>query len=547
MRIDAPRSWKNIAFNLRFSILFLLCLGVSFRLGNLGSKFFWHDEVYTLIRVAGYHYWEIVQQLFSGEVVGVEDLQKFQRLSSERNVLSTVESLATSEPQITPLYYVIAYYWVLWFGNSITAIRSLSAIISLFVFPCTYWLCIQLFKSPLAGWITIMLIAISPFNLLFAQEARFYSLWIVTVLLSSNCLLRATHKPTKLNWGLYSASLAVALYTNLLSGLVLVSHGLYLFFTKQLQWSKALKPYLLSSLFGFCLFIPWILILRKNFGVASDATAHTTISIPLDQLVRIWLTNLSRVFIDVNLDPTFTTSLIDNRLVVKALLIFVLIFTLYSIHFLIHAGSREACFFILCLIITTSIPLVSLDLVWGGVRSATYRYLIPAHIGIQLAMSYLLSSKLISTSSVSKKKWHIILTVFILMGLASCFLSFKSATWWNKFSDSLIKVPEIVNRSKLPLIISSIPPGSNMGELIALSYLLNKETKFQLFYNYSSEARFDKVESVAAKFSDLFLFNPSPQLRLSMETRQKCRLKPIENLDPSNPWLLVHMRCPNIS
>ncbi len=86
-----------------------------------------------------------------------------------------------------------------------------------------------------------------------------------------------------------------------------------------------------------------------------------------------------------------------------------------------------------------------------------------------------------------------------------------------------------------------------MGELIALSYLLNKETKFQLFYNYSSEARFDKVESVAAKFSDLFLFNPSPQLRLSMETRQKCRLKPIENLDPSNPWLLVHMRCPNIS
>jgi hypothetical protein len=355
----------------------------------------------------------------------------------------------------------------------------------------------------------------------------------------------------KLNWGLYSASLAVALYTNLLSGLVLVSHGLYLFFTKQLQWSKALKPYLLSSLFGFCLFIPWILILRKNFGMVSNTTAHTTISIPLDQLVRIWLTNLSRVFIDINIDPTLTTSLINNRLVDKALLIFVLIFTLYSIHFLIHKGSREACFFILCLIITTSIPLISLDLVLGGSRSATYRYLIPAYIGIQLAMSYLLSSKLISTSSVSKKIWHIILTVFILMGLASCFLSFKSATWWNKFSgsssDSLIKVAEIVNRSKLPLIISSSPPGSTTGDLIALSYLLNKETKFQLFYNYSSEARFDKVESVAAKFSDLFLFKPSLQLRLSMETRQKCRLKPIENLDSSNPWLLVHVHCPNIN
>lgn len=43
------------------------------------------------------------------------------------------------------------------------------------------------------------LIAVSPFHVLYAQEAREYSLWTVTILLSSAALLRAMRVKTKLS------------------------------------------------------------------------------------------------------------------------------------------------------------------------------------------------------------------------------------------------------------------------------------------------------------------------------------------------------------
>jgi len=66
------------------------------------------------------------------------------------------------------------------------AIRSLSAIISLLVFPGVYWLLPGIWV--VNGWIAIALIAVSPFHILYAQEAREYSLWTVTIALSSAAL-----------------------------------------------------------------------------------------------------------------------------------------------------------------------------------------------------------------------------------------------------------------------------------------------------------------------------------------------------------------------
>jgi len=69
-----------------------------------------------------------------------------------------------------------------WFGSSVTVTRGLAALISLFVFPCIYWLCLKLFKS---GWMAMALVAVLPIHVVYAQEAREYSLWPAAILLSS--------------------------------------------------------------------------------------------------------------------------------------------------------------------------------------------------------------------------------------------------------------------------------------------------------------------------------------------------------------------------
>ena len=119
--------------------------------------------------------------------------------------------------------------------------RSLSAFISLLAFPSMYWLCLELFGSSLAAGIGVMLIAISPFHLIFAQEVRMYVLWTVTILLSGASLLRAIRLKRKRDWGIYAASLTLSLYTFPLSILVAMGHGIYVAIIEVPKFFKSLE------------------------------------------------------------------------------------------------------------------------------------------------------------------------------------------------------------------------------------------------------------------------------------------------------------------
>ncbi|MEO8893130.1 MAG: hypothetical protein ABI417_16695, partial [Coleofasciculaceae cyanobacterium] len=143
-----PPSW------LRFLIIALLVLGLFFRLGNLDRKVYWFDETYTSLRTAGFTEAELVQNLSNAGIIDRETLQTYQRPSSEKTVIDTLKSLALEDPQHPPFYYLLARFWMQIFGSSVTAMRSLPALISLLAFPSMYWLCLELFESPLVGWIS---------------------------------------------------------------------------------------------------------------------------------------------------------------------------------------------------------------------------------------------------------------------------------------------------------------------------------------------------------------------------------------------------------
>lgn len=66
---NLPRKWL-------FFIVILLAIGVFFRFANLEHKTYWHDEVYTSMRAAGYTRQEIDQELFNNRIIAVGELKK---------------------------------------------------------------------------------------------------------------------------------------------------------------------------------------------------------------------------------------------------------------------------------------------------------------------------------------------------------------------------------------------------------------------------------------------------------------------------------------
>ncbi|WP_445176194.1 hypothetical protein [Microcoleus sp.] len=163
---------------------------------------------------------EMVQQDFQGKKISVEDLLgKYQQINPEKTWWDTVKGLATEEPQLSPLYFILARFWVQSLGPQV-AVKSLSAWISLLVFPRVYWLCWELFRSASVGWMAVTIVAVGPFHVLYGQEARPYMMFAVLVLLSNAILLRAialqkspatfksTSKLSKAVWSIYAIALS---------------------------------------------------------------------------------------------------------------------------------------------------------------------------------------------------------------------------------------------------------------------------------------------------------------------------------------------------
>jgi uncharacterized membrane protein len=217
-----PPSWLKIL------VIIFMGLSIFCRFTNLGQKIYSSDENWTSVAISGHTLDELKQEVSQNQgIIPISNFDKYQHINLDRGVADTVNYLITSDPQHPPLYYVMVRLWAQVFGDSSAGVRSLSAVISLLIFPTVYWLCLELFDSAVVGWLAMALIAVSPLQLYFAQEARQYTLWMVEILGSSAALLRAMRQENKSNWALYSLSLVLGLYTHLFTGLIMISHGIY--------------------------------------------------------------------------------------------------------------------------------------------------------------------------------------------------------------------------------------------------------------------------------------------------------------------------------
>ena len=523
-----PPNW------IRLFILVILVLGIFFRVSNVEKKVYWHDENITSIQTVGYIGAQVRDRIFDGSVLSIQELQKYQKVNSDISIFGTINSFAEYDPHHPPIYYIILRVWMQIFGNSIAAIRSLSIVFSLLAFPCLYWLCRELFNSSLTGWLATAMLAVSPFHLLYAQEAREYSLWTVTTLLASAALLRAIRLPTKFNWGLYGLTVALGLYSHLFFVLVLMGHGFYILLRGGNRWGKTLLNYLLSLGVGLLIFMPWIVVIVMNLARIQESTSWSrkgTINFAFS--FKWWGRNLSHLFVDLDPSYNFFDALgRDDPFLIPLILLLVG----YAIYFLCRQTPRPVWSFVLILLGATSLPLVLPDILSGGWRSLVARYFTPGYLCIQLAVAYLLASQLsrLSAPTWHRRGWQLIFVLLVTGGVVSCFQINQADAWWNKHVNYYYpQGAKIINRSERPLIVSDT---KLIGDVLALSYLLDPKVKFQLWTKEAlSKTDILKtapfIESGATQnntnYSNIFLFNPSGNIKERLTANEKYDAEPV--------------------
>lgn len=511
-------NFNNFQINKIYIFLILIILiAIFFRFVNLDTKVYWIDETATSLRVSGYSFSEWIERASLGQIFTLEDLYKYQYPNQEKNFIDTIRGLATEEPQLPPLYYFLSRCWVEFFGYSVASIRSLSAFASLLVLPSVFWLCRELFNSQLTGVIAVVLIAISPFHVLYAQEARPYSLWTLTIVLSSAALLRAIRVNSNMSWMIYSITLILGLYTYIFSGLVAIGHSIYVFTNENLKINRTVKNYFLSTLVGSIFFLPWIIAIIFNLEYAKKTTDWTSSSIAFTALLKVWLLNLDRLFIDYNYN-------FMSRNILMYMLTFILLSgVIYSFYFLVRHTPKQSWLFLLTLIGITSIVLVSADLFLGGKRSGIPRYVIPCYLGIEITLAYTLAVKIMFFKSLTRQLAKVVVGVLIFLGIFSCNISYQAETWWNKYNSIFYpEISKIVDEYSKPIVITSTP------DMISLKYslsphvdLLPLNSSANNNYSFNNLPSIIETKNINLKdYSDIFVYNSSKILQLLELSKQ---------------------------
>lgn len=504
--------------------ILLIALGIVFRFGNL-NQVYWHDETFTSLRMSGYTAPEVKADLFNGEtLVTVDDLMQYQWPHAGRTIADTVNSLVVDDPQHPPVYYVLVRQWVAALGPSIWIARSLSALISVLSFPAMYWLCQELFvfadvkqrfttaQRRLTGLLAIALLAVSPFHVLYSQEAREYALWTVLILVLNALFLRTIRRSTWLNWLLYTGLLVTSLYTHPFTGFLAVGHGVYLLLTATSRPMRATIAGCLAVAIGCFSFVPWAWILIRSSFV-SIGLSWVNVPLPLDTLLKIWGLHLVRCFFLTEGDFGFDTWQVYVGLPLALLLVG------YTLYFICRQTPWRFSLFVLILMIFTCLPLVLPDLIMGGQRSSAGRYFVPTILGMQIAIATVLALQLSSTHALTRQLWRGITVVILMLAIASDVSILRSEASWPKFlSLRLPIVARTINQSPNPLVISS-SDAINYGNVFSLSHQLDPSIPLLLF-DFGQLPNNSTPSELTEKFEDIFLLNPSDELRMSIEQRE---------------------------
>jgi mannosyltransferase len=221
------------------ALLAVTLLGLFLRVYHLGKESLWLDEAWSFI-------------------IGRADFV-------------TIAGAAARDVH-PPLYLFILHVWMKLFGTSEFAVRFPSLIFGVLAIPMIYLLGRRLFNEEV-GLISALILAISPFNVEYSQEARMYSLLLFLALLSMYFFFRFLERDSRAVSVGYVLSTALLLYTHLFGLFVLVAQNLFVagLLLRSRQHRSLLKQWITVQAIIVIIFAPWISVLSHQVSSAEQS------------------------------------------------------------------------------------------------------------------------------------------------------------------------------------------------------------------------------------------------------------------------------------
>lgn len=421
-----------------------IVLGIFFRFYHIERKPLWDDEVITWTHVLGVSEQEVVSA--APGFRHVSDLREVLHPAIVSRPISAVTGVLMAEdPQHPPLYYIIAHEWTRLFGTSLRALRLLSAVFGMLAIPCAYWLCFELFESSAGALLGAALVALAPVAVLYSQEAREYSMWLVCMLAASALFIRAFRSASLRAWSAYCITLAVSLYVFPLTMVVaaaqiIVSLGAHTSRRNRLQALAAIAMALV--LFG-----PWLVVIMSHLSGINASMNGIVNARPFQlQPLRGVIALLRMDDIDFNGGHRTLARLAGSVCVL------ILVYAMYAVRRLEAQAGR---LFIWALLVCSTLPLVGLDFFLGGHRVEMFRYFLPAFLAFDLAMAALLWPQLAPVARPRRwGAWHAVFGLVVALRFVSCAQGALAPTWWLSYEMQPQVVAAQINSLPRPLIIS---------------------------------------------------------------------------------------------
>ncbi len=228
----------------RLALLLILIAAVGLRLVAISTRPIWYDEAFAVL---------------------------FAEKGMQAMLAGTLTQVGGSAADVHPLaYYGLLNAWMSLFSQSLTAIRMLSVLLGV----CAI-LVIYLFSRALAGermaLAAALLMALSPFQIHYAQEIRMYALLVLLLATATLALWLGMRKGGWYWWGLFSISIALAQYTHNLAVFYTLPLALTPIFYK--NW-RAVRNVVISCLVAvvivFALAVAIALSVRKSAAELLD-------------------------------------------------------------------------------------------------------------------------------------------------------------------------------------------------------------------------------------------------------------------------------------
>jgi len=560
----------------------ILSLG---RFIHLGEKPYWNDEVYTSLRISGYTKLEVLQELGSDRHT-FGDLKVYQCLQPQKTLEDSLNGLIVDDVH-PPLYFILIRLWATLGGCQVGYLRLFSALISLFLIPLTYTIAKELFDSFPISLMATGLITLSPIYLIYAQEARSYSLLTLISLGSSFMLLKiikrssqSQSQETVHDWIPYIGLSTLGLYTHTLYYLVLFVQSIYVQF-RQVYLSlfqtfqtfqavqisvtpdqhypaegeeisnskhhnsldsktlKSLKYQFIAILISISLFGLWLIrtVLIQGMKVNIGAN-YTWKAFPLSLLGERIALNLTSLFFDFY-DPIKENllnssdrlfSLSDLSFLNQVTIVLLVLLVCYALIYTLRRVSPLLSGFMVALCLPSVIFLLK-DLLLGGNVSTIIRYQLLTCFVVYLCIAFCSVDQLKKQSNIYIQGAIVMAIVVIFqLQLYSNLTYLNASTWWSKVNEAQIEtIATIVNTAKDPFLLIEANH-KRMVNLIGLSHLLRSSIPFQILSTgeeSDTTSKLAPLSKLASTYS-LFLYHPSPELLTEVQSASLYP-KPLEN------------------